>query len=282
MSVQTLPDVTAHTIAEIVQIPLRRRDGSIRTYAIIDAQDAALAGYRWSLNGGYATRHLSRKTGAHLGVALHREICGLVRGDGLEVDHINGDRLDNRRVNLRVVTRAENGQNILPHGKTSRHRGVCFSNGAWRAQLHMADRVLSATCATEEQAAATVRAWREEHFPFANEARSILPEVGARIIAASLRAQAEFLDAFAPFLDPYLQYQGTNDEDGITLEPSANRLTISFHGAPENQRVLLSVIREQLGGVWEVRSDEDSYRATRRVEGSVTVVLWADSGEDLA
>ena len=43
---------------------------------------------------------------------LHREVLGLTPGDGLETDHRNGDRLDNRRSNLRVATRAQNAQNV--------------------------------------------------------------------------------------------------------------------------------------------------------------------------
>ena len=42
-------------------------------------------------------------------VLLHREIMGAQRGE--EVDHINRDRLDNRRSNLRLVTHKENCQN---------------------------------------------------------------------------------------------------------------------------------------------------------------------------
>lgn len=56
---------------------------------------------------------------------IHRDILN-PRQD-LEVDHINGDKLDNRRVNLRSVTRSENLQNSGPR-KTNKLgvRGVYF------------------------------------------------------------------------------------------------------------------------------------------------------------
>jgi len=45
----------------------------------------------------------------------------------MEVDHINGDRLDNRRANLRIVTKQQNRQNIGKQSHremTSRYKGV--------------------------------------------------------------------------------------------------------------------------------------------------------------
>lgn len=40
---------------------------------------------------------------------MHREILGVP--DGLFADHVSGDRLDNRRHNLRIATKAQNGYN---------------------------------------------------------------------------------------------------------------------------------------------------------------------------
>jgi hypothetical protein len=52
-----------------------------------------------------------------------------------EVDHINGDRTDNRRDNLRVATKAQNTSNkaaIVAHG----FKGVVFMpNGRYKAQI---------------------------------------------------------------------------------------------------------------------------------------------------
>jgi len=61
---------------------------------------------------------------------------------GAHVDHINGDRLDNRRANLRVVTPQRNQVNRkrLNRNNTSGVRGVSFrpnlsSTKPWRAQI---------------------------------------------------------------------------------------------------------------------------------------------------
>ena len=71
---------------------------------------------KWSWNltrDGYVFRSTSiREPGnrypRNVKVYLHREIMGLRRHDGLEVDHRNTDPLDNRITNLRVVTPSEN------------------------------------------------------------------------------------------------------------------------------------------------------------------------------
>lgn len=87
------------------EVPLTR--GAV---ALIDATDAPLlAGRSWQLsNNGYA---VSKTTVNARPVALlmHRVILGAP--SEMFVDHINGNRLDNRRANLRLVTPAQNCQN---------------------------------------------------------------------------------------------------------------------------------------------------------------------------
>ena len=65
---------------------------------------------------------------------MHRVITGAP--DGKEVDHINGDGLDNRRCNLRICDGAQNRKNKGPaKSKLSRYLGVYYYHmpGVWRA-----------------------------------------------------------------------------------------------------------------------------------------------------
>lgn len=68
---------------------------------------------------------------------LHRMILGVP--DGVQVDHINGDSLDNRRANLRGASYAQNQANRLKYdrGYSSRFKGVTWHKGgsSWLAQV---------------------------------------------------------------------------------------------------------------------------------------------------
>lgn len=57
--------------------------------------------------------------------------------DGQFVDHINGNGLDNRRENLRLVTHQQNSFNQKHHGGSSKFKGVSIdrSSGSWRAYI---------------------------------------------------------------------------------------------------------------------------------------------------
>jgi len=58
--------------------------------------------------------------------------------DGTDVDHRNMDRVDNRRSNLRLATRAENLRNQgLSRNNTSGFKGVSRLDGKWRAEIRV-------------------------------------------------------------------------------------------------------------------------------------------------
>lgn len=94
-------------------------------YAIVDAADYAwLNQWKWcaarSGNRWYAYRK-------HHGKTMHMHKLIMNPPPGMVVDHINGNSLDNRRVNLRICTQRQNAWN---HGRrkkenaTSRFIGV--------------------------------------------------------------------------------------------------------------------------------------------------------------
>jgi hypothetical protein len=72
---------------------------------------------------------------------MHREIAETP--DDLETDHVNGDRLDNRRENLRAATRGQNGANGRKRPSRSGLRGVYRHRptGRWLAQISIGGRL---------------------------------------------------------------------------------------------------------------------------------------------
>lgn len=122
-----------------VQIPLRRRNESVRAYAVVDDEDSHLATYRWALHPhGYAMRTV-RDDAKQRTELLHRAVMRLTPGDGCEIDHIDGDKLNCTRSNLRIVTHAQNMQNRVSHGGTSKFRGVNWRADMkkWRAEIQL-------------------------------------------------------------------------------------------------------------------------------------------------
>jgi len=98
-----------------------------------------------------------------------------VNGEGrstLSVDHLNGDKLDNRRGNLRVRTRQQqmlNPNDSLRCTNTSGYRGVSFIRRGtltrpWYASVMVDGKTKSLGMhATAELAAAARKAWDTEH-----------------------------------------------------------------------------------------------------------------------
>jgi hypothetical protein len=163
-------------MSDHVTIDLRSRDGIVRARTLVSPEDAELVEpYKWYRTAyDYAeTRLWLRGQGRHRTVKMHRLIMDILdAGPTLQVDHINGERLDNRRENLRVVTAAENQANR--HGissrpnRTSRFRGVwwCRTNKRWMAgvQVNKVKYPLG-WFETEDLAAEAVSAFRREHMP---------------------------------------------------------------------------------------------------------------------
>jgi hypothetical protein len=173
--------------ADYCRIPLVRRDDTVRAFAIVDPEDYdTLAGNRWHLSAqGYARRAVP---GGRSVVAMHREILGLGRGDPRQGDHMNRDRLDNRRSNLRIATAGQNGQNrAAERGSVSRFRGVSLfkRTGRWHAQTKVhGRRVHIGYFGDEVEAARAVEAYRLKHMPFAQPDPALVEMNQGRAYAA--------------------------------------------------------------------------------------------------
>ena len=99
-----------------------------------DADYDALSAVKWcSKKDGHTTYAISSIEGRT--VLIHRLITAAPQG--VEVDHINGDGLDNRRDNLRLCSRKENQRNRRVQAHSSQYKGVTWhtSHGKWRSQI---------------------------------------------------------------------------------------------------------------------------------------------------
>jgi hypothetical protein len=115
---------------------------TIRRIAMAGGQSVLVdaADYEWlnrhtwfCIAPGYAARHEKGKT-----IFMHREIMNPPKG--MVVDHIDGNKQNNCRSNLRICTRQENMQNrAKPIGRTSRFKGVYYKKDRrkWCAKVYL-------------------------------------------------------------------------------------------------------------------------------------------------
>jgi HNH endonuclease/AP2 domain len=107
-----------------------------RDILVDDADVELVIGKEWKINkGGYAVFYEGSKI-----VFMHHLI--LPRREGVLTDHINRNRADNRRENLRYCTSAQNARNSGPHhdGK-SKYKGVLWNSvkGKWQTAINWKD-----------------------------------------------------------------------------------------------------------------------------------------------
>lgn len=137
-------------------------------FAIVDDADyPILSQYKWCINGGYAARGYHHNGKLHI-EKMHHRILGHAP-PGFIVDHINGNRFDNRRVNLRFITQQQNTFNSarkipkLIGAHNSGYKGVTWRNdrNKWRATITkdgkrtyigLFDTKFEAACAYNERA----------------------------------------------------------------------------------------------------------------------------------
>ena len=111
--------------------------------AIVDDEDFERFGkFKWYALKDKKTYYAVRNVGLYpnrIKQRLHREILNTPKG--IDIDHINGNGLDDKRENLRLCTRQENcrNQRHARPGKNSKFKGVHWSRQArkWHAQIKM-------------------------------------------------------------------------------------------------------------------------------------------------
>lgn len=137
------------SISEQIVIEGNRRGKLLRVTVLVDSED-----YIWLStkpfvphpgNGHklvYASTQIKKEDGRYRTVLMHRLIMEYHYGPiepGKQVDHINGNTCDNRKVNLRIVTGSQNQQNKQRkfNKKTSQYKGVykCLRSLRYTAEL---------------------------------------------------------------------------------------------------------------------------------------------------
>lgn len=138
-----------HVDEKYAHVPLTRG-----MFALIDSADILMVeSHSWcahrSSSGFYATSRIEGKL-----IFMHHFVLGVANDVG--IDHRNGDRLDNRRDNLRLATAQQNMRNQRPRGGSSRFKGVHWNrrSGKWQASLSVDYRYVYLGLFTDEAEAA--------------------------------------------------------------------------------------------------------------------------------
>lgn len=120
-------------------------------YAVVDNDDyAKLSKINWYFDHGYA-----RNKGKNDSVYMHRYIMG--NKLRVNIDHINGNKLDNRKSNLRFCSQAQNSKNSVSHkdSKYSKYKGVSYNKslGYWTATICDNGKIVTKYTNSENKAA---------------------------------------------------------------------------------------------------------------------------------
>jgi len=159
----------------IIQLWLTDRKGARKEAILLDRPDLPhVLQHRWSLSlragRKYVMTQLTARTGKERRpLYLHRFLMN--PDEGLEVDHIDGNSLNNCRQNLRIVTRAEQSQNTSARGKSGFRNVSQKKNGKWRVLVGCQGRRVYKTVASLAEAVEQAAVLRNELFTHNNEER---------------------------------------------------------------------------------------------------------------
>lgn len=133
---------------------------------IIDDQDFdRISKYKWCIHcDSYAVTSINGKI-----VMMHRFL--LKTPEGFDTDHINGNKLDNRRSNLRIVTRSQNMANTrIRRSNKSGYKGVFYfkfghRSKRWKAKIKVNYKMIDlGYFLTKEEAAKVYNLAAVKHF----------------------------------------------------------------------------------------------------------------------
>lgn len=122
-------------------------------FAIVDDEDfKRISRYKWSCNGIYAARHAFIKN-RWITLRMHRFI--LKAPKNRQVDHKNGDGLDNRRINIRLCTSKENSRNRNKQiNNISGYNGVHWNKKKWISRIQINGKRIYLGCFISKKEAA--------------------------------------------------------------------------------------------------------------------------------
>jgi len=136
-------------------IPLTREQ-----FALVDDTDfAELSKHKWHAvlkrNTFYAEGSSPNKRRGNRIVKMHRHILGLKYGDGVQVDHRDGNGLNNQKSNLRICTYKENQMNRRTVRGSSCYKGVhwCNRNKRWMSKIFYKKAIFIGSFKSEIEAA---------------------------------------------------------------------------------------------------------------------------------
>ena len=138
--------------------------------------------WKWKKHSaGYAYRTVRNGKGWK-NLYLHRLV--LSAPEGVEVDHINQNKLDNRKSNLRLVSRWQNAHNRVMRENNSGHPGVRSprNNGRWQARIYKQGKChhLGTFSTVGEAVMAYNKAAEELEIPVQANAKMMWPTASAR------------------------------------------------------------------------------------------------------
>lgn len=157
----------------MVEVPVKCPDGGY-VQALVDDRDAALVRtctwHRTAVDRRVCAP-LPRLRGKQRQASLPRLVLGLQKDDEICVIHLDGDKLNCQRKNLKLASRS---QLMQAYTRGVGLRGVSWSrhNNKWRAQVTRDGKQHHiGYFETPEEAAAAAAEWRRKHMPFSRDAR---------------------------------------------------------------------------------------------------------------